>query len=321
MSNSSLVEYVKLSPHTNPRGNNKIKKITIHHMAGNLSIEACGDIFAAPSRQASSNYGVGSDGRVGMYAEEDRRAWTSSSPDNDYQAITIEVANDGGAPDWHISDTALEKTIELCADICKRNGIEKLIYTGDANGNLTRHNMFAATTCPGPYLQSKYAFIEEEVNKLLTGETALQQEKSDAINAEGLFYFAHVENLGDCEKVHDGQIAGTTGFGVRLEALQIDVTKLQYDNIVLSAKIHIEGVGWVEYEDVIPELILGSKGESRRIEAVEFDLQGLPSNKVLRYQVHLEDNGWTGWVNNGFTAGTVGISKRIEAIKMLITDK
>jgi N-acetyl-anhydromuramyl-L-alanine amidase AmpD len=136
-------------------------------MAGNLSVETCGNVFAPTSRQASSNYGIGSDGRVGMYVEEKNRAWTSSSSANDDQAVTIEVANDQIGGEWHVSDKALSKLIELCVDICKRNGIERLNYTGDETGNLTRHNMFANTNCPGPYLQSKFPYIAEEVNKRL----------------------------------------------------------------------------------------------------------------------------------------------------------
>lgn len=168
MSNSNLVNYTKISPNRTTPRKDKIKKITIHHMAGNLSVETCGNVFAPSSRQASSNYGIGSDGRVGMYVEEKDRAWTSSSPANDNQAVTIEVANDGGAnTNWHVSDKALNKLIELCVDICKRNGIKKLNYTGDANGNLTRHNMFASTSCPGPYLQSKFPYIAEQVNAKL----------------------------------------------------------------------------------------------------------------------------------------------------------
>lgn len=180
MSNSPLVNYTKISPNsTNPR-RDKIKKITIHHMAGNLSVETCGNVFASPSRQASSNYGIGSDGRVGMYVEEKNRAWTSSSAANDNQAVTIEVANDQIGGNWHVSDTALNKLIELCVNICKRNGIEKLIYTGDASGNLTRHNMFTATTCPGPYLQSKFPYIVKEVNKRLHSLTQKEGSKVEA---------------------------------------------------------------------------------------------------------------------------------------------
>lgn len=175
-SNSSLVNYTKISPNKNttrvhnvynPTG--KITKITIHHMAGNLSVETCGNVFAPTTRQGSSNYGIGSDGRVGLYVDEKHRAWTSSSPDNDYKAVTIEVANDGGAStNWHVSDKAYAKLIDLCVDICKRNGIKKLNYTGDATGNLTRHNMFAATLCPGQYLQSKFDDIANQVNKRLS---------------------------------------------------------------------------------------------------------------------------------------------------------
>ena len=168
MSNSSLVNYTKISPsRTSPR-QNTIKKITIHHMAGNASIEECGNLFANPNRQASSNYGIGTDGRVGLYVEEKDRAWTSGSRDNDNQAITIEVANDGGAPDWHVSDKAYAKLIDLCVDICRRNGIDKLNFTGDASGNLTMHKYFQATVCPGPYLESKFGAIAEEVNKRLS---------------------------------------------------------------------------------------------------------------------------------------------------------
>lgn len=168
MSNSKLVNYTRLSPNCNKPRNHRIDKITIHHMAGNLTVEQCGAVFAPTSRQASSNYGIGSDGRVGMYVEECNRSWCSSNAENDHRAVTIEVANDGGAPDWHVSDNALSKLIELCADICKRNGISKLNYTGDKTGNLTMHKWFAATGCPGPYLESKFPYIAEQVNKRLS---------------------------------------------------------------------------------------------------------------------------------------------------------
>ena len=172
MSNSPLVNHINISPNsTNPR-RDKIRKITIHHVAGDLSVERVGEIFKPSSRRASSNYGVDNKGRVGMYVEEKNRAWTSSSAANDNQAVTIEVANNGGAPNWPVSDVALEKTIELCVDICKRNGIEKLNFTGDEKGNLTMHKWFAATNCPGPYLESKFPYIADEVNKRLNSSNS-----------------------------------------------------------------------------------------------------------------------------------------------------
>lgn len=167
MSNSPLVNYTKLSPNCTKPRKNKITKIVIHHMAGNLSVEECGNVFSNVSRKASANYGVGTDGRVGMYVEECNRAWTSGNSTVDNQAITIEVANDTIGGNWHVSDKALTKTIELCADICKRNNIKKLVFTGDKNGNLVAHRYYQATACPGEYLYSKFTYIAEEVNKLL----------------------------------------------------------------------------------------------------------------------------------------------------------
>ena len=167
MSNSSLVDYIKISPNSTKPRTSPIRKITIHHMAGDLSVETCGDVFSDPSRQASSNYGIGSDGRVGMYVEEANRSWASSNSANDQMAITIEVANDEIGGNWHVSDAALSKLIDLCVDICQRNNIERLTYTGDTSGNLTMHKWFASTTCPGPYLESKFPYIANEVNKRL----------------------------------------------------------------------------------------------------------------------------------------------------------
>lgn len=174
MSNSNLVNYTKISPNSSQR-DQKIRKITIHHMAGDLTVEQCGALFAQEATQASANYGIGTDGRVGLYVEESRRAWTSSNRENDMQAVTIEVANDGTAPDWHVSDKAFAKLIDLCVDICRRNGISALNYTGNKEGNLTRHNMFAATACPGPYLQGKFPEIVRLVNARLSGQYTLEQ--------------------------------------------------------------------------------------------------------------------------------------------------
>ena len=155
MSDSKLVTYTLISPNCHHPRNHKIDTITIHHMAGNLSVEQCGKIFQNTKREASSNYGIGTDGRIGLYVHEEDRAWTSGSPANDHRAITFEVANDGGAPDWHVSDKALESLINLLVDICKRNGIEKLVWSDNKddrvhhrNGcNMTVHRDFQATAC------------------------------------------------------------------------------------------------------------------------------------------------------------------------------
>ncbi len=174
MSNSNLISYTKRSPNCSPR-TQKIDTITIHHMAGNLSLQTCGEVFQPGGRQASANYGIDSDGKIALYVPEAYRAWTSSNRDNDNRAVTIEVANDGGGPAWHVSDKALSATVELCADICRRNGIKQLNYTGDRSGNLTRHNLFTATTCPGPYLQGKFPEIAAAVNAKLRAATTTKK--------------------------------------------------------------------------------------------------------------------------------------------------
>ena len=167
MSNSNLVCYTKISPNsTNPR-NHKIDTITIHHMAGNLSVETCGEVFAPVSRQASSNYGIGSDGRIGMYVEEVNRSWCTGNREVDHRGVTIEVANEEIGGNWRVSDKAYASLIDLCVDICQRNGIKKLNYTGDKTGNLMMHKWFQNTNCPGPYLSSKFPEIAAEVNKRL----------------------------------------------------------------------------------------------------------------------------------------------------------
>ena len=174
--NSPLVNYTKISPNkTSPR-NKDIDTITIHCVAGNCTVETIGAIFASTSRKASSNYGVGSDGRIGMYVEEKDRSWCTSSGANDHRAITIEVSNDSGAPEWHVSDKALAALINLCTDICKRNNIKKLIWKANksligqpALQNMTVHRWFAAKSCPGDYLYRIQGNIAEEVNKRLGG--------------------------------------------------------------------------------------------------------------------------------------------------------
>ena len=169
MNNSPLVVHTRISPNSNPR-RERITKITIHHVAGNLSIEAIGNVFASAERRASSNYGIGSDGRVGMYVEEKNRAWTSSNRANDDRAVTIEVANNSGTPNWSVSDRAFNSLIDLCVCICKRNGIKKLVFTGRPDGSLTHHRMFAATTCPGPFLLNRFNEICSLVNARLNKE-------------------------------------------------------------------------------------------------------------------------------------------------------
>lgn len=169
MSKSGLAQVTvpaSVSNYTQGRRGYKVCKITVHHMAGVLSAEQCGKIFQTVGRQASSNYGIGNDGKIACYVEEENRAWTSSNAENDCQAITIEVSNSATGGNWPVSTEAWKSLVNLCVDICKRYGF-RLTYDGTKNGSLTRHNMFANTNCPGEYLQSKFPQLVQEVNARL----------------------------------------------------------------------------------------------------------------------------------------------------------
>ena len=168
---SSLIKSKVLasgSNYTNGRKGYKVCKITPHHMAGVLSGEQCARIFQNPNRQASANYCIGNDGGIVGCVDENNRAWTSSSSWNDCQSITIEVSNNKTGGDWTISDSAWNSLINLCVDICRRYGF-RLSYDGTKNGSLTRHDMFANTNCPGPYLKSKLPELARIVNAKLDG--------------------------------------------------------------------------------------------------------------------------------------------------------
>lgn len=181
MSNSSLVSYTKLSPnYTSGRVN--YTRITPHCMVGQLSAKQCGDIFAPKSRKASSNYGIGTNGEIGMYVEEKNRSWCSSSAANDTRAITIECACDLTAP-FAMNDKVWNSLINLCVDICKRHGKTKLLWLGSKSAALnyspknnemvlTAHRWFHNTACPGDWLYGREGKLADSVNSILSGGTA-----------------------------------------------------------------------------------------------------------------------------------------------------
>lgn len=174
---SPLVNYTCISPNCNSPRNHAIDTITIHMVWGQCSVETLGEIFKPVSRQASSNYGIGPDGRVGMYCHERDRSWCSSSPANDNRAITIETASDRTWP-YAVTDKAYATLIKLCADICIRNGKTKMVWCGslEATNNrkfksnemrMTLHKWFADTECPGWYLESRMGEIAIRTNALI----------------------------------------------------------------------------------------------------------------------------------------------------------
>lgn len=174
MSNSPLVDYTRISPNKNSPRNHKIDTITIHCVVGQCTAETLGNIFAPTSRQASSNYGVGTDGKIGMYVEEKDRSWCSSNAANDNRAVTIEVASDTKHP-YAVNDRAFAALLDLVTDICKRNGIKKLVWStkkadrvNHKNGcNMTVHRDYANKSCPGDYLYNRHGEIAAEVNRRL----------------------------------------------------------------------------------------------------------------------------------------------------------
>ena len=192
--NSSLVSYTKLSPNHSGQRTHSIDRITPHCVVGQCSVETLGSIFTPTSKQASCNYGIGSDGRVALIVEEKNRSWCSSSNANDQRAITIECASDNTEP-YAFKDVVYQKLITLCVDICKRNGKTKLIWLGDkdkalnytpASGEmvLTVHRWFANKSCPGSWMYARMGDLAAKVTAQLGG-TAGQEPQPSAPPATG----------------------------------------------------------------------------------------------------------------------------------------
>ena len=181
-SNSPLVAYTKLSPNHSGERTHSIDRITPHCVVGQLSAESICGCFASKDRQASCNYGIGTDGRVSLCVEEKNRSWCSSSGSNDQRAITIECASDKTAP-YAMNSKVYASLINLCVDICKRNGKKKLLWFGDKDKTLnyepkademviTVHRWFANKSCPGDWLYERLGDLATEVTKRLGGTTA-----------------------------------------------------------------------------------------------------------------------------------------------------
>lgn len=179
MSNSGLVVYTKLSPNHSGQRTHSIDRITPHCVVGQLSCESICGCFTSPEREASCNYGIGTDGRISLCVEEKNRSWCSSSNANDQRAVTIECSSDKTAP-YAMTDAVYAALIDLCTDICKRNGKSKLLWFGDKNKTLayepkademiiTVHRWFANKSCPGDWLYNRLGDLAEKVTSRLGG--------------------------------------------------------------------------------------------------------------------------------------------------------
>ena len=187
--NSKLVNYTKLSPCNSGTRQNDICRISPHCVVGQVSVESLGSIFSNKAYQASSNYGIGADGRVGMYVEEKNRSWCTSSKDNDNKAVTIECASDTKSP-YAFKTVVYNKLIDLCVDICKRNGKTKLLWIPDKNKALaykpksnemllTVHRWFANKACPGDWMYSRMGDLAEKVTAKLKKNTKKEDTKKE----------------------------------------------------------------------------------------------------------------------------------------------
>ena len=179
---SSLVSYEKLSPNNSGKRKNAVDRITPHCVVGQASVESLGKTFSSRLRMASSNYGIGSDGRVGLYVDEENRSWCSSSSANDNRAITIECASDNTAP-YAFKPEVYQSLINLCVDICKRYGKSKLVWISDKETalkytpkpfemQLTVHRWFAKKACPGEWMMARMGDLAYQVNRLLKNPQA-----------------------------------------------------------------------------------------------------------------------------------------------------
>ena len=313
-----------LTKHYNSgRSGASIQYIVVHHNAGvNLTVDDCWNIWQ--NRQASAHYQVQSDGLIGQLVNDWDTAWHAGDWNANCRSIGIEHANNCAGP-WTISDQALEAGAHLVAALCKLYGLGRPTWLG----NVFPHKYFQATQCPGEiagsqnaqYMARAQAWYDAMVNGGTLDDNP--QEAGNPVNDAGLNYRAHVANYGWLDAVRDGQTAGTTGKGIQLEALKIAPP----EGLELTVKVHVEDKGWLTYEGVKKgessgegtspnDPIMGSVGEGKRMEALEIIPTKNETGKTLVYRVHLEEYGWTGWMEAGGATGTTGISHAIQAVQM-----
>ncbi len=223
MSNSSLVSYTGLSPNHSGQRTHSIDRITPHCVVGQLSAETICACFPA-GRDASCNYGIGTDGRISLCVEEKNRSWCSSSNANDQRAVTIECASDRSEP-YAMNGAVYASLTKLCTDICKRNGKKKLLWFGDKNTSLnyspksdemviTVHRWFANKSCPGDWLYNRLGDLAKQVTAALGGASAgtvstggsawyrVRKSWSDASSQKGAF--RDLSNAKKCADANGG---------------------------------------------------------------------------------------------------------------------
>lgn len=259
--NSSLVSHTRISPNRTPNRNHEIDTITIHCVVGQCSVETLGSVFADSSRDASSNYGIGYDGRIGMYVEEKDRSWCSSNAANDHRAITIEVASDTYHP-YAVNSKAYNALIELLVDICKRNNIKELKWKADKSligqvdkQNMTVHRWFENKSCPGDYLYNRHGQIADAVNAKLGASKAPTSPSTPATSNNDLkFKVGDIVNFTGNKHYASANIAN----GATVKASKVKITAVSksgkhpyHVRSVNDNGAFINGVyGWVDASDI-----------------------------------------------------------------------
>lgn len=204
MSNSKMVSYTRLSPNNSGKRTMKIDRITPHCVVGQCSVETLGRIFSSPDKKASSNYGIGYDGRVGMYVPENERSWCSSSAENDQRAVTIECASGLSAP-YEMNSVVYNTLVKLCVDICKRNEKTVLLWFGDKEKTLkyspksnemilSVHRWFTCKSCPGEWLYSRL----DSLAKTVTYELSISDKQRNNTYSVQVGKFKNKQNAEKC---------------------------------------------------------------------------------------------------------------------------
>lgn len=229
--NSPLVVYTKLSPNHSGQRTHSIDRITPHCVVGQLSAESICGCFTSTSRQASCNYGIGTDGRVSLCVKEKNRSWCSSSNANDQRAVTIECASDMNEP-YAMNSAVYDSLVKLCIDICKRNGKKKLLWLGDKNKTLnyapaademvlTVHRWFANKSCPGNWLYARLGDLAARVTAALGGSSSSGMQASslknlseaEAVAKIGPLFTANQKTTGILACVSMAQFILESGYG------------------------------------------------------------------------------------------------------------
>ena len=263
MSNSNLVN-IKVPANQNNygvgRNGKNIEIITIHHMAGVLTAKECGRIFQDGSRKLSSHYGIGKDGKIGLYVDEENTAYTNGDFESNSIAVTIEASNSEASGNYPVSDEVLSVLIKLIADIAKRNNLGTLVK----GENLTWHKMHAATTCPGEYLLSKIDYIVEEANKINNEVTPEPQPNPEPGTTPPSEPVSPIQNKKSNEEIANEVISGNWGNG---NDRKVKLTNAGYDFSVIQkiVKKKLLGEDPIENtqksnEEIASEVIRGDWG-------------------------------------------------------------